>query len=129
MTQRCLLASSGILLLGSIGAFVLFVPILSIVTVVTILVGLMLMFGIGVQVGRGADRTRLWQAHALNVSTESLASSSSLPEQSEESQIPDHPWSHDRISLQATNFSLANRVEDALVSKQFQRFEESQKSA
>jgi hypothetical protein len=48
---RFLLASSGALFLGSIGAFFLFVPILSIATVVWMLTGLMLMFGLGVQVG------------------------------------------------------------------------------
>jgi hypothetical protein len=49
--MRVLLASSGALFLGSLGAFFLFVPILSIVTVVWMLSGLMLMFGLGVQVG------------------------------------------------------------------------------
>lgn len=48
---RVLLASSGALFLGSIGAFFLMVPILSIATVVWMLTGLMLMFGLGVQVG------------------------------------------------------------------------------
>ena len=44
---RFLLASSGALFLGSIGAFFLFVPMLSIATVVWILVGLVQMFGLG----------------------------------------------------------------------------------
>lgn len=47
---RFLLASSGILLLGSMSAFFLFVSLLSIATVVWILVALMLMFGLGVQI-------------------------------------------------------------------------------
>jgi hypothetical protein len=51
MAIRILLASSGALFLGAIGAFFLFVPVLSIATVVWMLMGLMLMFGLGVQVG------------------------------------------------------------------------------
>jgi len=47
MIQRCILASSGALFLGSAAAFLLLVSPLSIVTVVLILVGLMLMFGLG----------------------------------------------------------------------------------
>jgi len=49
--QRCFLASSGALFLGSAGAFFLFVPLLSIATVVLMVVGLMLMFGLGFQAG------------------------------------------------------------------------------
>lgn len=48
---RVILATSGALLLGSIGAFFLFVPVLSIATVVCLVAGLMLMFGIGFQMG------------------------------------------------------------------------------
>jgi hypothetical protein len=51
MMQRILLASSGALFLGSTGAFFLYVPLLSIMTAAWMLVGLMLMFGLGVQVG------------------------------------------------------------------------------
>jgi hypothetical protein len=51
MTMRILLACSGALFLGSIGAFFLYVPPLSIATVVLMLLGLTLMFGLGVQVG------------------------------------------------------------------------------
>ena len=48
---RFVLASSGALFLGSMGAFLLFVPILNIATVASVLTGLLLMFGLGVQVG------------------------------------------------------------------------------
>lgn len=51
MMQRVLLASSGALFLGTTGAFFLYVPLLSIMTAAWMLVGLMLMFGLGVQVG------------------------------------------------------------------------------
>ncbi len=51
MIQRFLLAFSGALFLGSTAAFLLFVPLLSIATVVWILVGLVLMFGLGIHVG------------------------------------------------------------------------------
>jgi hypothetical protein len=52
---RFLLASSGALFLGSIEAFFLFVPMLSIATVVWILVGLVQLFGLGLQVGTGGN--------------------------------------------------------------------------
>jgi hypothetical protein len=51
MTLRILLISSGALFLGAMGAFFLLVPMLSIATVVSMMVGLVLMFGLGVQVG------------------------------------------------------------------------------
>jgi hypothetical protein len=51
MMQRFFLAFCGALFVGSAGAFLLFVPLLSIATVVLIMVGLMLMFGLGFQAG------------------------------------------------------------------------------
>ena len=48
---RLFLAFSGVLLLGTLAAFLLFIPVLSIATVVCVLVGLTLMFALGVQVG------------------------------------------------------------------------------
>lgn len=48
---RFLLACSGALLLAAMGAFFLLVPLLPLAVVVFALVGLMLMFGLGVQVG------------------------------------------------------------------------------
>jgi hypothetical protein len=51
---RFFLVSSGALLLGSLGAFFLFVPLLSIATVAWIFVGLLFMFGLGFQVGTQA---------------------------------------------------------------------------
>ena len=51
MIQRTLLISFGVLLLGSAGAFFLFVPLLSIMTVASMMVALMLMFGLGFQTG------------------------------------------------------------------------------
>jgi hypothetical protein len=48
---RLLLAFVGVLFLGSLGAFFLFVPVLSIMTVTSMLAGLLLMFWLGVQVG------------------------------------------------------------------------------
>ena len=49
--KRFLWASTGALFLGSIGAFFLLVPLLSIMTAVWILLGLMVMFGLGFQAG------------------------------------------------------------------------------
>jgi hypothetical protein len=51
MTLRAVLALSGALFLGSIGAFFVFVPLVSIASMVSILVGLTVMFWLGVQVG------------------------------------------------------------------------------
>ena len=48
--MRFLLALSGVLLVGSISAFFLFVSLLSIATVVWILLALALMFGLGVEI-------------------------------------------------------------------------------
>lgn len=53
---RILLAGSGAVLLGAIGAFFLLVPLLPLATVVCILMGLMLMFGLGAQVGARAPQ-------------------------------------------------------------------------
>jgi hypothetical protein len=50
--QRSILAFFGILLLGSTGAFFLYVSILSIMAVVMILTALMLMFLLGFQAAR-----------------------------------------------------------------------------
>jgi hypothetical protein len=58
---RYLLVSFGALFLCTIGAFFLFVPLLSLATVVCMLAGLILMFGLGVQFGTpalAADRTQ-----------------------------------------------------------------------
>ena len=48
---RVVLAISGALVLASIGAFFLFVPLLSIATVICLVAGMMLMFGLGFQMG------------------------------------------------------------------------------
>jgi hypothetical protein len=51
MTMQLLLTFAGAMFLASIGAFFLFVPVLSIGTMISILVGLTLMFWLGVQAG------------------------------------------------------------------------------
>jgi len=51
---RLLLAFSGALFLGSSGAFFLLVPPMSIATVALLVMGLVLMFWLGVQVGARA---------------------------------------------------------------------------
>ncbi len=50
--MRYLLTLSGLLVFASLGAFFLLVPILPIMAVAAMLGGLMLMFGLGLQVGR-----------------------------------------------------------------------------
>jgi hypothetical protein len=57
MMIRFLLIASGALFLGTIGAFLLYVPLLSLATVVCILGGLILMFGLGMQFGTPALAT------------------------------------------------------------------------
>ena len=52
MVQRFLLICSCVLLSGSLSAFLLFVPILSIATVVLLVAGLILMFGLGLHAGK-----------------------------------------------------------------------------
>ncbi|HTW67793.1 MAG TPA: hypothetical protein VME17_24425 [Bryobacteraceae bacterium] len=42
----------GLVFLASVGAFFLFVPVLSVMTVATTLLGLIVMFALGVQTGR-----------------------------------------------------------------------------
>jgi hypothetical protein len=51
MMIRFLAISSGVLLLASLAAFFLVVPLLSLATVVCMLTGLVLMFGLGMQFG------------------------------------------------------------------------------
>ena len=50
--ERYFLPSIGLLFLGTLGAFLLFVPLLSIASVALILMGLGLMFWIGFRIGR-----------------------------------------------------------------------------
>jgi hypothetical protein len=57
MLQRFFLIYSSVLLLGSLGAVFMFVSILSIATVTLCLGGLMLMFGLGHQMGSARDFT------------------------------------------------------------------------
>jgi hypothetical protein len=50
--ERYLLSSVGLMFLLALGAFLLFVPLLSIATVALIVLGLGLMFWIGFRIGR-----------------------------------------------------------------------------
>jgi hypothetical protein len=54
--QRALLAFSGIVFVGSSGAFFLFLPLRSIATVVLILVGLVVMYGLGFPTERSGTK-------------------------------------------------------------------------
>ncbi len=65
----------GVLILGSLGVFLLYVPLLPFAAVVTILLGLILMFILGVQTGGGritvlrrknASRSRVAEWSSLN---------------------------------------------------------------
>jgi hypothetical protein len=73
MMLRFLTVSFAVLLLASLGAFFLLVPLLSLATIVCILTGLMLMFALGMQFGtplavsdrlRSSDRRTLLLARA-----------------------------------------------------------------
>jgi hypothetical protein len=57
MTERILLVLLPLLLLGSIGAFLLYVPILPTIAVTVILVGLVTMFLLGVRVAQAYNLT------------------------------------------------------------------------
>ena len=59
MTERILLVLLPLLLLGSIGAFFLYVPILPTIAVTVILVGLVTMFFLGVRVAQAYNLTIL----------------------------------------------------------------------
>ena len=48
----CLSVVLAVLFLGIIGAFLLYVPALTVLTVITLLLGLGLMFALGIQTGR-----------------------------------------------------------------------------
>jgi len=50
--ERYLAIFLGVLILGSLGAFLLYVPVLPLVLVVTLLLSLVLMFILGVHTGR-----------------------------------------------------------------------------
>ena len=65
MTERFLLVLLALLLLGSIGAFFLYVPILPTIAVTVILLGLVTMFLLGVRVAQAYDLTTLSQASDL----------------------------------------------------------------
>jgi hypothetical protein len=76
MLIRFLVIASGALFLGTIGAFFLYVPLLSLATVACILGGLIFMFGLGMQFGTPAlatdhvqspDRIRLVQESASSL--------------------------------------------------------------
>jgi hypothetical protein len=58
MIEICLLAFGAVLLLGSIGAFFLYIPFLPIAVMVVILLGMALTFLIGVWVGSTRVRRR-----------------------------------------------------------------------
>jgi hypothetical protein len=57
MTERFLLVLLAVLLLGSIGAFFLYVPILPTIAVTVILLGLVTMFLLGVRVAQAYNLT------------------------------------------------------------------------
>ena len=59
MTERILLVLLAVLLLGSIGAFFLYVPILPTIAVTVILLGLVTMFFLGVRVAQAYNLTTL----------------------------------------------------------------------
>ncbi len=59
---RFVMASAGVLFAGSTGAFFLLVPVFSIMTIASILVGLMLVFGIGFELGIRNGAKDAWLA-------------------------------------------------------------------
>ena len=58
MIEICLVSFGGVLLLGSIGAFLLYIPLLPIAVVVVVVLGMALAFLTGVWVGSTRIRRR-----------------------------------------------------------------------
>ena len=84
MNERFLLVLLALLLLGSIGAFFLYVPILPTIAVTVILIGLVTMFLLGVRVAQANNLTTL-SHHARDMEA-SAVSPESIPDLS-----PHHP--------------------------------------
>ena len=63
MLERYLLIMLAVLLLGSIGAFFLFVAILPVIATAAVLTGLAAMFGLGLLPGELVPRVRGFIAH------------------------------------------------------------------
>jgi hypothetical protein len=63
----CLGTLLAILFVGIVGAFLLYVPALTVITVVTILLGLGLMFALGILTGRGWRKSSPFSHRAMPI--------------------------------------------------------------
>jgi hypothetical protein len=63
MLERYLLIMLAVILVGSIGAFFLFVAILPVVGIAAVLTGLATMFGLGFYVGHNPGAMRMTTSH------------------------------------------------------------------
>ena len=63
MLERYLLIMLALVMVGSIGAFFLFVAILPVVGIAAVLTGLAAMFGLGYYVGHNPGGVREWLGH------------------------------------------------------------------
>jgi hypothetical protein len=63
----CLGILLAVLFLGTVGAFLLYVPALTVFTVVTLLLGLGLMFALGILTGRRARKVSLFTHRAVPI--------------------------------------------------------------
>jgi hypothetical protein len=62
----CLSILLAILFVGIVGAFLLYVPALTVITVVTLLLGLGLMFALGMLAGRRSRKLSPFTPHSAN---------------------------------------------------------------
>jgi len=62
----CLSILLAVLFVGSVGAFLLYVPALTVITVVTLLLGLGLMFALGMLTGRRSRKLSIFTPHNAN---------------------------------------------------------------
>jgi len=62
----CLSILLAVLFVGSVGVFLLYVPALTVITVVTLLLGLGLMFALGMLTGRRSRKLSIFTPHNAN---------------------------------------------------------------
>jgi len=62
----CLGILLAVLFVGSVGAFLLYVPALTLITVITLLLGLGLMFALGMLTGRRSRKLSPFTPHSAN---------------------------------------------------------------
>jgi hypothetical protein len=73
MIERCIFILLSLALVGSVGGFFLYVPILPNLVVTVMLAGLCAMFWLGIRVGRRAQGAGMADSHSSNANQLSLS--------------------------------------------------------